>query len=347
MSQHVASTHLREVHGTRGLIKNAVARGFAFFLGGFSLLNVLGKEAARGFDANIWWIDLRFLLPPTAELFLIAVSVALLTFATFPRMAAWRRWLTLSLVSFTLAITLENGIQFYVLLSRGDVRAGIPVPFSFLVSGLLFIVCQVLLSPPAVSSSKFKSLVLPGSAFVFCLAAFPLVQLLCFGKTDYRRHADAIVVFGARTYANGRPSDALSDRVRTACHLYSEGLAKKLIFSGGPGDGPVHETDAMRQMALTLGVPTDDIVLDRAGLNTQETVRNTCALFRREHIRRVLAVSHFYHLPRIKLTYQREGFEVYTVPAQESYMLRQTPYSVAREVVALWVYYLRPLWQAT
>ena len=61
----------------------------------------------------------------------------------------------------------------------------------------------------------------------------------------------------------------------------------------------------------------------------------------------MLAVSHFYHLPRIKLTYQREGIDVYTVPAKETYMLRQTPYSVAREVLALWVYYLRPLWKAT
>jgi hypothetical protein len=54
-------------------------------------------------------------------------------------------------------------------------------------------------------------------------------------------------------------------------------------------------------------------------------------------------VSHFYHLPRIKLAYQRAGMEVRTVPARETYILAQIPYSMAREVVALWVYYLRPL----
>ena len=58
---------------------------------------------------------------------------------------------------------------------------------------------------------------------------------------------------------------------------------------------------------------------------------------------RILVVSHFYHLPRVKLAYQREGLEVYTVPAKESYMLGQMPYNMAREVAALWVYYLRPL----
>ena len=51
-------------------------------------------------------------------------------------------------------------------------------------------------------------------------------------------------------------------------------------------------------------------------------VRNTEALFNQLHARRVLVVSHFYHLPRVKLAYQRAGREVYTVPAKESYLLR-------------------------
>lgn len=35
--------------------------------------------------------------------------------------------------------------------------------------------------------------------------------------------------------------------------------------------------------------------------------------------------------------------EVYTVPARESYLLRQLPYNILREVAALWVYYIRAL----
>ena len=56
---------------------------------------------------------------------------------------------------------------------------------------------------------------------------------------------------------------------------------------------------------------------------------------------RVLAVSHFYHLPRIKLSYQRQGLEAYTVPARESRWIPKTPYTVGREVLALWFYYVR------
>jgi uncharacterized SAM-binding protein YcdF (DUF218 family) len=176
-----------------------------------------------------------------------------------------------------------------------------------------------------------------------CAFVFPLAEMLCFGKTDYRRPADVAVVLGCRVYADGRPSDALKDRVKTACQLYHQGFARKLLFSGGPGDGSVTEAEAMRRMAVQLGVKAEDILVDDQGLNTQATVRNSQAILAKLNASRVLVVSHFYHLPRVKLAFQRAGREVFTVPAKESYLLRQMPYNMAREVAALWVYYVRPL----
>lgn len=151
------------------------------------------------------------------------------------------------------------------------------------------------------------------------------------------------MVFGARVYADGSLSLAVADRVRTGCSLYKQGLVQKVIFSGGPGDGDIHETEAMRRMAIQLGVPACDILLDRQGLNTEATVRNTCGMLIEHGLSRVLAVSHFYHLPRIKLAYQRHGREVYTVPAQETRRLRALPAYMLREVAALLLYYVRPL----
>ena len=165
--------------------------------------------------------------------------------------------------------------------------------------------------------------------------------MLCFGQTDYRRPADAIVVFGCRVYSDGQPSLALADRVRTGCELFREGLAPQIVFSGGPGDGEIHETTAMRQMALELGVPDSAIVLDPQGLSTWATVTNTSPIFAAASARRVLAVSHFYHLPRVKLTYQRRGWDVFTVPARETRSIQQLPFNMAREVLAFWAYFVR------
>ena len=82
--------------------------------------------------------------------------------------------------------------------------------------------------------------------------------------------------------------------------------------------------------------------LDRIS-QIKATVNNTTRMFTDCGVPRVLAVSHFYHLPRIKMTYQRQGWEVYTVPAAESYPLTEMPLFMLREVAALWAYYLRPL----
>jgi vancomycin permeability regulator SanA len=315
-----------------------IPRGLALFLGGFSLLNLLGHFRSARFDANLWWIDLHWFPQRPANVFLLVCSLFLFGFGIqFPR-SAWRRWLTLGGVAALGAVALVNAAQFYTLLARGVVATDIPIPLSLFIGAALALILVATLrpSPPA----RF----LPALAVcVACIAVFPLAQMFCFGKTDYRRPADIAVVLGARAYADGRPSQALADRVRTACRLYQDGLVGKLVFSGGPGDGTVHETEAMKQMALRLGVNEYDIILDKEGLNTQATVKNTEALFSQLHAGRILVVSHFYHLPRIKLAYQRDGWNVYTVPAKESYLLGQLPYNMAREVAALWVYYLRPL----
>jgi vancomycin permeability regulator SanA len=169
--------------------------------------------------------------------------------------------------------------------------------------------------------------------------AFPLLLIAFFGPSDYRRAADAAVVFGARAYADGRPSLALADRVRTGVALWHEGLVPRLVFSGGPGDGAVHETESMRRLAVALGIPGDSILLDREGLSTAATARN----LRRAGFSRVLAVSHAFHLPRIKMACRREGVTAFTVPARETRPLRQKPWLLLREVAAWWAYWLRPV----
>jgi len=322
-----------------------VSRGLALFLGGFSLLNLLGELRFPGFDANHWWIDFRPVELVAVRIFLCIVSIFLLAYSLRPKLSAWRRKVTSILTAILLGITTWNILHFHILLNRGTIIARFPVAFSLLVSiALAIILISLTLRPKSFYlNNPFSSKLILTATLLICLIGFPLGQMFCFGKTDYRRQADTIVVFGARVYADGRPSDALADRVRTGCHLYLDGLADRLIFSGGPGDGGIHETESMRTMAVGLGVPKEAILLDKEGVNTQATVKNTSEIFDRLGTKRVLAVSHFYHLPRIKMSYQRSKWEVYTVPAKESYLLTEMPKYILREVAALWLYYLRPI----
>jgi vancomycin permeability regulator SanA len=319
-----------------------VARGFAAFIGGFTLLNVLGSQRAVHFDASHWWINADLLPAPWWQLLLLGGALSLLAFAFNNRMTWWRRYITTAFTTLFLVVTIINGITFYGLLADHRIEAGVPLPLSFLFSGALALILWSVWHATPKGTRRTRWPIIAGTA-VACALLFPLTQIFFFGKTDYRRRSDVAVVFGARAYASGKPSDALADRVRTACDLYRDGTVSKLIFSGGPGDGAIHETECMRRFATNLGVKDKDIILDAQGVSTQATVKNTIPLIEELGGGRVLAVSHYFHLPRIKLTYQRGGVEVYTIPAKESYILRQTPMLLLREIAAWWVYYLRPL----
>jgi len=43
------------------------------------------------------------------------------------------------------------------------------------------------------------------------------------------------------------------------------------------------------------------------------------------------------------MAFARAGIDVYTVPAEQTRILRALPYYMAREVAALWAYYFRPM----
>lgn len=342
LATQAAETDAKRQMSRQPWFRTGVARGLAGFLGAFTLLNLLGEIRIRGFDANIWWIDLRA-LPIWAERTLLgAGGVGLCLYAVGRGRRVWTRWPIRAATGLMLLFTAANVLQFYRLLLGERVRCGMPVPFSLFVCVCLACVFLSQRRMPAPSVGR-RALLVGVPVAAACTLLFPIAQMFCFGRTDYRRPADVAVILGARAYADGRPSDALADRVRTGCDLYRAGLVHRLVMSGGPGDGRHHETEVMKTLAIKLGVPEQAILIDQNGVNTQATVENTQTLFDACGADRVLIVSHFYHLPRIKMAYQRVGCEVYTVPARESYTLTWMPYFMLREVAALWAYYLRPL----
>jgi uncharacterized SAM-binding protein YcdF (DUF218 family) len=314
----------------------ALALAFSFFL----LLNLVLRIAVPRLDAVRWLLDLRMLPGLAAAGLLAAAGVLMAAYCLRPEMGDRRRAATLLIVGSLAVVAIINAVQVQSLSASGHIDSLAPLSVSLLVAAFLMIILVAVARGPRRASRPRTVASL--AMVIACIAAFPLAQILIFGKTDYRRSADAVVVLGARVYADGRPSDALADRMRTACELVVSGYAPLLIVSGGPGDGLIHETESMRQLAIGLGVPPHAILVDTRGLNTRATIDNLAAIAAAADLHRILAVSHFYHLPRISLIAERRGLKVYTVPARESYTLSRLPWFIAREVVACWAYYLNP-----
>lgn len=319
----------------------AATRGLALFFGVFSLANALTLFRGRPGTEDIWWIDLSFLPQGVAPIAALVAAALLLWWGAVPKAKRSRRIAT-SLAALGLAVAAcINAAAFFEAIGAGGVRSALPVPSSVLIA-LAFAWIAVSAWKPRSRHGRLHD-----GAVVLAVASlvvvFPVVQMLSFGVTDYRRPADAAVIFGAKAYANGVLSTSLSDRVRTGVDLYKAGLVERLVMSGAVGASGADESEAMKRWAVAKGVPARAILLDHAGRNTDASVRNTGELFERHGIRRVLAVSQFYHLPRIKLAYRAAGRDVWTVPAGMSVYLSGTPGSMLREIPAFWTYWARGL----
>lgn len=311
-----------------------MARGVSLFLGGWLALATVAALHRPAFDLAVWCVDTH---PLPAALRIPALSVAaalLVAFALSPRAARFRRRATLAALALLGALALRDTIAFYVLWHAGAFRPGNPLPLSLVVLGALLLVARAAARGEQTPARRVAFTTLA------CALAFPVLQMLCFGDSDYRRPADAALVFGARAYADGSASPALEDRVRTACVLYHQGLVRLLILSGGKGDGAVSEPQAMRRVALAAGVPDSALVLDGAGVSTEASVDDARAIATRDDLHRIIAVSHAYHLPRVKLELQRVRLASATVPAHQTDELTGMPWFVTREVAAWWLHVL-------
>lgn len=103
-----------------------------------------------------------------------------------------------------------------------------------------------------------------------------LVALLLdrFGQVERAQSAPAIVVLGARVLADGTPGDSLRARVRKAAALYRQGLAGKMILTGGQGDHGRPESVVAADLAVSLGIPAGDILRET---RSRTAPARTCA----------------------------------------------------------------------
>lgn len=124
--------------------------------------------------------------------------------------------------------------------------------------------------------------------------------------------APAVIVFGAGLTRDGSPTLILQDRVETAVRLYQEGKVTKILMSGDNRFVEYNEPASMREYAISLGVPVEDIILDYAGRSTYDTCYRAKAIF---GLDRIILVTQAFHLPRAIYTCKVLGLDVDGVTA--------------------------------
>jgi vancomycin permeability regulator SanA len=140
------------------------------------------------------------------------------------------------------------------------------------------------------------------------------------------------IVFGAGLWRNGSPTPVLEDRVTAAANLYFAGKVEKLLMSGDNRFVSYNEPEAMRQLALKLGIPYNAIVLDYAGRRSYDTCYRARAIFQ---VDQAILVTQAFHMPRVIYTCNSLGVEAVGVESDlRIYRKSSVLYWNARELLA-------------
>ena len=124
-----------------------------------------------------------------------------------------------------------------------------------------------------------------------------------------------IVVLCGGCRFNGQLNEASCARVEHGVHLFQQGLAPRLILSGGRW-APHRPTCAprMKALALSLGMPPEPIIVEDRSTSTAENAREVTRLLRADGTSSILLVTSPLHMRRAKLCFERQGIDVSCAP---------------------------------
>lgn len=161
-------------------------------------------------------------------------------------------------------------------------------------------------------------LVLAGLIAAIAVAGYAAYRIWDQGNRDERPPTDAIVVMGAAQY-DGRPSPVFAARLDHAIDLFREGVARRLIVTGGKREGDrTTEAASARIYAVQHDVPDEAIISEDQSRTTLQSIRGVAALMRDEGFESAIFVSDPSHMLRVLRMASDEGITAYGSPTRSS-----------------------------
>jgi len=201
-----------------------------------------------------------------------------------------------------------------------------------------------------IAKYSVKTLIIFAVSVTFLVGILRVIMILVERPNTYSEsevpNTQVALVLGAGLTVDKKPSDPLRDRVDMAIALYEAGKIQKMLMSGDNSEIYYNEPEAMRQYAISQGIPDADIILDYAGRRTYDSCYRANAIFGLDE---VTIITQNYHLPRALFLCNKLNLTAYGVPADQTHYLRHRYVfwrvrEVAASVFAYWdIYIAKPL----
>jgi uncharacterized SAM-binding protein YcdF (DUF218 family) len=193
------------------------------------------------------------------------------------------------------------------------------------------------------SQQTILRVILVGIVVLIAVGGYAAYRIWDQAGRDERRAADAIVVMGAAQY-DGRPSPLFAARLDHAIDLYHEGVAPRLIVTGGKREGDrTTEAASAREYMLRHDVPEEAILTEDTSRTTLQSIRGVEALMQGSGLRTAVFVSDPTHMLRVLRMAADEGIDAYGSPTRTSPLERDAAGRIdatVHELGALGVYFL-------
>jgi SanA protein len=169
-------------------------------------------------------------------------------------------------------------------------------------------------------------------------------QDLLLNQIEAIPHREFAIIFGAWVNQDHILSDVTRERVEAGIRLYKSQKVEKLFISGDNRSN--QQAEEMTNYAITNGVSPNDIVIDKLGIDTNDT----CKHFAKMSLKGVL-VTQGYHLPRTMLMCEASKIKVIGLSVDKLAILRSRgdnilqiyairTWRVFREAVLTWSFIL-------
>ncbi|BDA79910.1 hypothetical protein LPTSP3_g28400 [Leptospira kobayashii] len=108
-----------------------------------------------------------------------------------------------------------------------------------------------------------------------------------------------------------------ADRLLDAVRIYKAKKAKKILFTGGSGllfADKYREADLANKILLDLGVPKEDILLERESKNTYENAVESAKILNAHGFKDIILVTSAFHFRRAAGCFTKQGIVFYSYP---------------------------------
>ncbi|WP_411821672.1 YdcF family protein [Leptospira sp. 'Mane'] len=134
--------------------------------------------------------------------------------------------------------------------------------------------------------------------------------------------SDAVIVLGGmiQTISSVKERPELTDsadRLLDAVRIYKAGKAKKILFTGGSGllfANQYREADLANRILLDLGIPKEDILLERESRNTYENATESAKIITANGFKDIILVTSAFHFRRASGCFAKQRIGFYAFP---------------------------------